>query len=289
MRNVTLTHVKYTLFALLFILLVGGVAYLSELEPAAAPVRHTDTVQTDIAREEKETTATISAPPTTSTASPTIHTPQSEQYRVTRVIDGDTIVVLIDGVEKTVRYIGIDTPETVHPTKPAGCFGVEASAKNKELLSSGYVRLVKDISETDKYGRLLRYVYVGDTFVNLALVEGGYANASTYPPDVAHTELFLTAEDAARSAQRGLWGAACAEYRENTTSGASIPTASTAGATPTGSCSIKGNISISGEKIFHVIGCDSYSKTVINESAGERWFCSEQEALNAGWRKALNC
>jgi micrococcal nuclease len=77
---------------------------------------------------------------------------------VTRVVDGDTIKVEIDGVQYDVRYIGIDTPETVHPSQPVGCFGPEASARNKELVDGKRVGLEKDVSEMDRYGRLLRYV-----------------------------------------------------------------------------------------------------------------------------------
>ncbi len=208
-------------------------------------------------------------------------------YRVVRVIDGDTIEVSIDGVTKTLRYIGIDTPETVHPSKPVGCFGAEASAKNRALVENKYVQLKKDVSETDKYGRLLRYVYVGETFVNHTLVLGGYAHASTYPPDVSHTDDFLRAEKEAREARRGLWGDVCASSPPAST--VSTPSTSGASGAPSASCTIKGNISSGKEKIYHLIGCKSYEKTVINESAGERWFCSEKEALDAGWRKALNC
>lgn len=122
--------------------------------------------------------------------------------KVARVIDGDT-VKLESG--ETVRYIGIDTPETVDPRRGVGCFGKEASVKNKELVLGKEVRLAKDVSETDKYGRLLRYVSVGDTFVNEYLVREGYARASSYPPDVKYQNLFRDAEREAREAKRGLW------------------------------------------------------------------------------------
>lgn len=125
-----------------------------------------------------------------------------ESFRVARVVDGDTIK-LEDG--RTVRYIGIDTPETVDPRRPVGCFGKEASVKNKELVSHGDVRLERDVSDTDKYGRLLRYVYAGDVFVNEFLVREGYARASSYPPDVKYQDVFREAEREAREAKRGLW------------------------------------------------------------------------------------
>ncbi|QQS21393.1 MAG: thermonuclease family protein [Candidatus Moraniibacteriota bacterium] len=127
---------------------------------------------------------------------------ERDTVQVERVVDGDT-VKLSNG--KTLRYIGIDTPETVDPRRGAQCFGKEASKRNIELVSGKSVRLEKDVSETDKYGRLLRYVYVGDTFVNEVLVRDGFARASAYPPDVAHQDLFREAEREAREARRGLW------------------------------------------------------------------------------------
>ena len=132
--------------------------------------------------------------------------PAEEIFLVTKVIDGDTIE--IEG-GKRVRYIGIDTPETVDPNRPTGCYGSDASNKNLELVLNKKVRLVKDVSETDKYGRLLRYVYVGDTFVNDYLVKEGYAKASTYAPDVKFSKTFATSEREARESKKGLWGSAC--------------------------------------------------------------------------------
>jgi len=132
---------------------------------------------------------------------------QEKTYLVTRVIDGDTIE--IEGGNK-VRYIGIDTPETVHPSKPVECFGIEASNKNKELVEGKKVKLEKDISETDRYGRLLRYVWIGDIFVNDYLVRQGYAYASTYPPDIKYSNQFVQAQQEAKENNRGLW-AGCLE------------------------------------------------------------------------------
>jgi endonuclease YncB( thermonuclease family) len=131
---------------------------------------------------------------------------------VVRVIDGDTIEVdrVLDG-RATLRYIGIDTPETVAPGQPVGCFGREASDRNKELVEGKTVFLEKDISETDRFGRLLRYVYLGDgRMVNELLLADGYAQVSTFPPDVKYQQRFLAAQQQARDAGRGLWGPACA-------------------------------------------------------------------------------
>lgn len=131
---------------------------------------------------------------------------------VVRVVDGDTIVVDIGGTEYKVRYIGIDTPETVDPRKPVQCFGKEASVKNTELVFGKYVRLEKDVSDTDRYGRLLRHVWVEDVanateiMVNAELVRLGYAQVSTYPPDVKYQDYFLQLQDEAQVANSGLWG-----------------------------------------------------------------------------------
>jgi micrococcal nuclease len=127
-----------------------------------------------------------------------------EAYCV-RVIDGDTIVVRIDTEEFKVRYIGIDTPETVDPNRLIGYFGKEASQKNTELVSSKNVRLEKDVSDVDKYDRLLRYVYKDNVMINAELVRLGYAKAATYPPDVKYASLFVKMEREARDNNRGLW------------------------------------------------------------------------------------
>ena len=128
--------------------------------------------------------------------------------KVKRAIDGDTIE-LENG--QTVRYIGIDTPELHHPKQKLQCFGLEAKEKNKELVEGKFVRLEKDLSETDKYSRLLRYVFVSTTaspsgeFVNEILVREGYAYAATFPPDVAFSVHFINLENLARANKRGLW------------------------------------------------------------------------------------
>jgi micrococcal nuclease len=135
-------------------------------------------------------------------------TPERTAARVVRVIDGDTIEVEIDGREYRLRYIGIDAPETVKENTPVEWMGPEASAANRALVKGKTVYLEKDVSETDRYGRLLRYVFLADgTFVNGELVRQGYAQAITYQPDVKYQKLLRTLEREARSAGRGLWQA----------------------------------------------------------------------------------
>jgi len=131
--------------------------------------------------------------------------------RVVRAVDGDTIVVSRDGgrTEERVRYIGVDTPETVKPDTPVQCFGKRASAFNHRLVDGREVRLVLDAEARDRFGRLLAYVYRTDDgrFVNAELMRGGYARTLTIAPNVRHAGQFRTLAAEARRAGRGLWSA----------------------------------------------------------------------------------
>jgi micrococcal nuclease len=128
--------------------------------------------------------------------------------RVVRVVDGDTIRVVQDGREEAIRYIGVDTPETVKPGSPVECYGKAASAANRRLVDGEPVRLVGDVEARDRYGRRLAYVYRSrdDLFVNAELVRGGYATVLTIPPNVAHADEFTVLARRARRNRRGLWG-----------------------------------------------------------------------------------
>ncbi len=134
---------------------------------------------------------------------------QRSAGRVLRVVDGDTIHVQVDGRDETIRYIGVDTPESVKPGTPVQCFAKRASAFNHRLVDGERVRLVLDAEARDRYGRLLAYVYRArdGRFVNAALVRRGYAVPLTIPPNVAHAEDFRRLSSAARRAGRGLWSA----------------------------------------------------------------------------------
>ncbi len=156
------------------------------------------------ARTTSSTTSTTTA--ATATTSATTAEPAGDVVSVTRIVDGDTMAV---SSGETVRLIGIDTPETKHPSQPVECFGAQATQHATELMGPGTsVRLVYDVERTDRYGRTLAYVYrdSDDLFVNLQMVRDGFAAMATYPPNVAHVEAFRAAEQEARSANRGLWG-----------------------------------------------------------------------------------
>ena len=144
--------------------------------------------------------------PTSTSDGPTPTVPGLVEAQVIRVVDGDTINVLIDGGEYRLRYIGIDTPELNHPTRGVEPFGPEATEANRELVEGKTVLLEKDVSETDRFGRLLRYVYVGDLMVNEELLRQGMARVATFPPDVKYVDRFLDIQREAQEAGRGLWG-----------------------------------------------------------------------------------
>jgi len=149
-------------------------------------------------------TPTITGTPTaTLPASVSVACVPSDSKRevgdVVSVVDGDTIKVRIDGVVYSVRYIGVDSPESGAP------IAYEATQKNRELVEGRTVTLIVDVSETDRYDRLLRYVMAGDVFVNNELVFYGLAQSKAYPPDTACQGTFDETQRMARSAKRGMW------------------------------------------------------------------------------------
>lgn len=150
--------------------------------------------------------ATLLAACSSSSADPTESLPGAA--RVVRVVDGDTLVVSIDGREERLRLIGIDTPESVAPDRPVECFGPEASAFMASLVPEG-TRIVveRDVEARDDYGRLLGYVrrVEDDLFVNLEIVRQGYAQPLTIPPNVTHADAFVAAARTAREEALGLW------------------------------------------------------------------------------------
>lgn len=200
--------------------------------PTATTAPHATTVAPTVA---PTATAASSAAPTEIPSAPSAREPAT----VVRVIDGDTIRVrLADGREDTVRYIGIDTPETVDPRTTVECFGEAASAKNAGLVAGRAVELEKDVSERDKYDRLLRYVWVaGDDGImrhtNEELVKWGFAASTSYPPDVRYQRLFADLELAARVQRLGLWGQCSSAHAPLPTAVPPAPTAIPTIAPPT--------------------------------------------------------
>ena len=132
--------------------------------------------------------------------------PKAVRVHVIRAVDGDTALVRLDGGPEYVRYIGIDTPETVKPDTPVQCGGPRASAYDHRLVDGRTVRLVFDRERRDEYGRLLAYVYLGKRFVNAEIMRRGYARPLPFPPNTAHARLFAHLADEAGRRGRGLWG-----------------------------------------------------------------------------------
>jgi micrococcal nuclease len=206
-----------------------------------------------------------------------------DKATVIKIVDGDTIDVDISGNQFTVRYIGIDTPETNDPKGP------EATKRNTELIAGKQITLVKDVSEVDRYNRLLRYIFVGSVFVNETLVKEGYAYAKAYPPDTSCHDVFSAVQAEAKTKSLGLW----LDTRTVKLPTPQAPVTSSESC-PQGcleqkpGCDIKGNINSDDVKIYHVPGGSSYSKTKIDPSKGERWFCTADEAVANGWRAPKN-
>jgi micrococcal nuclease len=131
--------------------------------------------------------------------------PRPLEGLVVKVVDGDTIHVRIGERVETVRYIGVNTPEVHHPTRGEEPGGRAAWEVNRALVASRHVRLDLDVRARDRYGRLLAYVWVGGTMINAELVDRGYAQVMTVPPNVRYQQLFLRLQRQAREAGRGLW------------------------------------------------------------------------------------
>ena len=161
--------------------------------------------------------STAATPPSGASQSATIPgapeapTGPTEDATLVRVVDGDTIRAIVGGVEYRIRYIGMNTPELNEASAATPePFAELATQANARLLGGGRLVLERDVSQADRYGRLLRDIWVEAagqwTLVNLAMVDEGYAQVSTFPPDVKYVDALLAAERAARAAGRGLWG-----------------------------------------------------------------------------------
>jgi len=177
----------------------GCAALSSQISEGMAPQISTE-VAVQVGTAVVEQVATVVAerlPPTTAVADDGSNQSEEEIGQVTRVVDGDTIDVLLNGVNTRVRYLQMNTPERNEPCSR------DATQANAELVAGKTVRLVPDKELVDPYDRLLRYIYVGDVLVNRVLVEGGWAEVVLYPPNDAHYDEFVQLEAEAAAAGRG--------------------------------------------------------------------------------------
>ena len=249
-------------------------------------------------------TATASSPPSPSSKATTGKRPSAVPagalaVPVLSVYDGDTMRVRVKGTSERVRIIGLDAPEL----NPKECFGQESASKMQSLAQSRTVWIAADSTQDDRdrYGRLLRHVYDSSgTSLAETMIRGGFATEYTYARAYAGQAAHRRAEATAKSNGRGIWSSRCAQPEPVQAAPAPKPSSAApspkpspaapapAAPTPTQqqSCTIKGNIASDGEKIYHLPGQRYYGVTKISPSKGERMFCSEQEALNAGWRRA---
>ena len=209
---------------------------------------------------------------------------------VVRVADGDTLTVRFDnGEEETLRLLDIDTPETVHPSKPEECFGAQASDYTKRLMGQ---RVRVEEKGRDRYGRLLSYVWSGDdedsVLWNVRLLEEGLAVYNDYGNPGRYADISRAAAEKALLAGVGLWSAC--EIGESPTPvatravGAGCPQGCVSQPDP--SCRIKGNVNTTRDtKIYHVEGeSSSYGRVNMKEAEGDLWFCTRAEAEANGFR-----
>jgi micrococcal nuclease len=207
-----------------------------------------------------------------------------EEFSVDKVVDGDTVNIKSKNNKIfTVRVIGIDTPETVHPTKKVECFGREASLEAKRILKEGekvFLKTDDTQGKVDKYGRKLGYIILknGSDFGKMMIL-GGFGYEYTYNTPYQKQAEYKEAQRWAEKSKKGLWAEnICSSFEEIREQKETWSLKK--------DCNIKGNISFSKEKIYHIPGQMYYSKTKINELYGEKFFCSESEAVKEGWRKA---
>ncbi|OZI11855.1 thermonuclease [Bacillaceae bacterium SAS-127] len=196
---------------------------------------------------------------------------------VSYVVDGDTIDVLLsDNTTERVRMILVDTPETKHPRLGVQPFGPEASAYTKKLLTNKEIELEVDVQERDQYGRMLAYVWLDEQLVNEQLIAEGLARVAIFPPNTKYVDRFENVQKEAQQQKKGIWS--IEDYvtdRGYNTDHQPEPKESNT------ECEIKGNVSSSGEKIYHVPGGQSYKAT-----KAEEMFCTKEAAEAAGYRAA---
>lgn len=296
---------KEALYALLMAttLLVGCTeSQESPLSQEETPVTTVETKNTETVSEpsEEEASSETTVEPT-STGKPSYYVAapvgQTFPATITKVSDGDTVKIkLSNGKEESVRLLLIDTPETVHPSKPVQPFGPEASAFAKEFFKVGdTVNVDIDVSERDKYGRLLAYLWKDGILYQDAIIEAGLARvAYVYAPNTAYVDSLRENQSIAQKKGIGIWSienyASEQGFDDGAESQAPVAPVKEAPAASGGTISdangdglcndVKGNEG-SGGNIYHVPGGSFYEKT-----KPEQTFCTEQEAVDAGFRKS---
>lgn len=202
---------------------------------------------------------------------------------VTNVVDGDTFDIMLNNKEERIRLLLVDTPETKHPTKPVQPFGPEASQFTKDTLEGKEVTVEFDVSERDKYGRLLAYIWIDGKMFNEMLLEKGLARvAYIYAPNTKYVDEFYGIQKEAQKKGVGIWS--LENYAQEDgfhADGKDSAVKKQEGEVPQtdSDCLIKGNINSKGEKIYHTPDSPSYKIT-----KPEKWFCTEKEAQAAGFR-----
>lgn len=213
----------------------------------------------------------------------TIGSTEQIPVEVVEVIDGDTIKVKYNGNTEKVRYLLIDTPETNHDPLKKQPFGEEATQRNKKLLSSGDATIEFDVgNRIDDYGRLLAYIYVDGESIQEKLLEEGLARvAYIFSPNTKYLNNFEEASEITKEKNTGIWERK--DYVTDRGFDASVITSNTTEQEIETSrkCNIKGNINRQGKKIYHIPSGKYYVKT-----NPEEWFCTEQEAIKAGFKKS---
>ena len=184
-------------------------------------------------------------------------------FLVARVIDGDTID-LADG--RTIRYLNIDTPELAKGQTPDQCFALKARQINEKLVEGKKVRLETDINEMGQYGRTLAYVYLDDLSVSQYLLEQGAGKFQLDTLNLRHSPALAAAAQTAQQEKAGLWSECASE--------------------PKAGCLIKGNLDRMDKRWYHLPSFRHYEQTTINLEHGDQWFCTEEEAIEAGFERA---
>lgn len=211
----------------------------------------------------------------------TTDTTKQIPVEVIDVIDGDTIKIKYNGNVEKVRYLLIDTPETNHQTLGKQPFGEAAKARNKELLNSGDVSIEFDVGEQlDDYNRMLAYIYVDGVSVQETLLKEGLARvAFVFPPNTTYIEEFEKAEEIAKNKKISIWEST--GYVTDRGFNPTVLKSNNVVPETNGKCLIKGNINRQGKKIYHIPSGKHYEET-----KPEQWFCTEKEAVNAGFKKS---